>query len=212
MSPGQDRLTSLLKRFRTRAWHSVPIDRENNPGGEIKVVRRQFGAGGPSAGSSRKLRLDPLALPVRFDTRDARADGGVRQVEINRDRVVLRRAVRGMRMAINVQVQEFLGIATRATDDGQMLVLAHRDPSLSIPLLQSADAPELAEAATLWSEIFALPLIDEDAQLARTPALRRRRHNVIKTRRSKIALRRRCGQDLADMTVHRDEREIIARN
>lgn len=212
MSRGQDRLTSLLKCFRKSAWHSGPIDRENNPGGEIKVVRRQFGAGGPSAGSSRVLRLDPLSLPVRFDARDARADGGVRQVEINRDRVTLRRAVRGMRMAINVDVQEFLGIATRVTDDGQMVVLAHRDPSLSIPLLQSVDEPEIAQTATLWSEIFALPLIDEDARLARPPAARRRRHNVIKTRRSKMVLRRRCSNHLADMLVHRDEREIIARN
>lgn len=176
-------------------------------------MRRQFGAGGTPAGSSRVLRLDPFSLPVRFDTRDARADGGTRQVEINRDRVVLRRAVRGMRMAINVRVNDFLGIAVRETeDDGQMLVLVHRDPSLSIPLLISADSDEIEQASGAWGEIFALPRIDEDAEQVREPAARRRRHNVIKTRRPKILMRRRNGRMLSEMAVHRGEREIIARS
>ena len=69
-----------------------------------------------------------------------RADGGVRQIEIHRERVVLRRAVNGMRMAINVRVSDFLGVALRdVDDDAQMLVLVHRDPALSIPLCVSAD-------------------------------------------------------------------------
>ncbi len=173
-------------------------------------MRRQFGAGGPSAGSGRALRLDPLSLPVRFDARDARADGGIRQVEIDRDRITLRRAVRGMRMAINVRVDEFLGIALRATDAGWMLVLAHRDPSLSIPLLSSEDNAEIERAAERWQEAFALPLIDEDDTKGTGPASRRRRHNVIKTRRPRILMRRRNGAALATMRVHRDQREIIA--
>lgn len=175
-------------------------------------MRRQFGAGGTPAGSSRVLRLDPFSLPVRFDTRDARADGGMRQVEISRDRVVLRRAVRGMRMAINVRVNDFLGIAVREADDGQMLVLVHRDPSLSIPLLVSTDDSEIEQASDTWSEIFALPRISEDTARAREPAARRRRHNVIKTRRPRILMRRRNGRSLSEMAVHRDEREIIARS
>lgn len=212
MSRGERRLTSLLKRFRTRPWQSLPIDRENNPGGEIRIVRRQFGAGGPPAGLSRVLRLDPFSLPVRFDTRDARADGGMRQVELSRDRVVLRRAVRGMRMAINVRVNDFLGIAVREADDGQMLVLVHRDPGLSIPLLMSTDSDEIERASDTWGEVFALPRISEDAEQIAEPAARRRRHNVIKTRRPKILMRRRNGRAMSEMTVHRAEREIIARS
>lgn len=210
MPRGEVRLTSLLKPIPKTRWHSRSIDREHNPGGETKIVRRQFGAGGPSAGSGRALRLDPLSLPVRFDARDARADGGIRQVEIDRDRITLRRAVRGMQMAINVRVDEFLGIALRATDAGWMLVLAHRDPSLSIPLLSSADNDEIERAAERWQEAFALPLIDEDDTKGTGPASRRRRHNVIKTRRPRIMMRRRNGAAIAAMRVHRDEREIIA--
>ncbi|WP_315835216.1 DUF6101 family protein [Bradyrhizobium prioriisuperbiae] len=175
-------------------------------------MRRQFGAGGTPAGSSRVLRLDPFSLPLRFDTRDARADGGMRQVEISRDRVVLRRAVRGMRMAINVRVNDFLGIAVREADDGQMLVLVHRDPSLSIPLLVSTDDTEIEQACDAWGEIFALPRISEDTEQVREPAPRRRRHNVIKTRRPRILMRRRNNRLLSEMAVHRDEREIVARD
>ena len=100
-------------------------------------MRRQTATSGVNpAGSSRALRLDPLSLPVRFDAHDTRADGGIRHIELHRERVVLRRAVQGMRMAINVRVSDFLGVALRGIDDVQMLVLAHRDPSLTIPLLR----------------------------------------------------------------------------
>ena len=44
------------------------IDREHNPGGEIRAVRRQTATSGINpAGSSRALRLDPLSLPIRFE-------------------------------------------------------------------------------------------------------------------------------------------------
>lgn len=210
MSRGEVRLTSLLKRIRKARWHSRPIDREHNPGGETEIVRRQFGAGGTPAGSGRALRLDPHTLPVRFDARDARADGGIRQVEIDRDRITLRRAVRGMRMAINVRVDDFLGIAMREADAGWMLVLVHRDPSLSIPLVSCEDSVEIEHAAATWRDTLALPMIDEDDAQRAGPASRRRRHNVIKTRRPRILMRRRCGAALGAMRIHRDEREIIA--
>ena len=50
------------------------------------------------------------------------------RIELHRERVVLHRAVKGMRMAINVRVSDFLGVALRGLDDAQMLVLVHRDP------------------------------------------------------------------------------------
>jgi Family of unknown function (DUF6101) len=161
------------------------------------------------AGSSRAMRLDPLSLPVSFAAHDVRADGGVRQIELHRERVILRRAVRGMRMAINVRVSDFLGVATRDHSDGQALVLVHRDPSLSIPLCVSADAAEIASAWQLWSDIFALPQLHDTS---RDPAPRRRRRNAIRARRPKFLVRRRMGNPLNTATVHHGEREIIARD
>jgi len=173
-------------------------------------VRRQTAIGGSnSAGSGRVLRLDPLSLPVSFSAHDTRADGGVRQVELHRERVVLRRAVSGMRMAVNVRVSDFLGVALRPFDDEQMLVLVHRDPALSIPLCVSADPDEIAATWQIWSETFALPqLQDEDAE---EPAPRRRRRNAISSRRPRFLMRRRVGHLLNSANIYRDEREIIAR-
>ena len=155
------------------------------------------------------MRLDPLSLPLRFDARDVRADGGVRQVEIHRERVVLRRAVLGMRMAINVRVNDFLGIALREADDTRMLVLLHRDPSLTVPLCVSSDAEEIETAWRMWSEIFALPQLQDKS---REPAPRRRRRNAIRARRPKFLVRRRAGALLNAANSYRGEREIIARN
>ncbi|OAF05144.1 hypothetical protein AYJ54_22085 [Bradyrhizobium centrolobii] len=172
-------------------------------------MRRQTVTSGVApAGSSRALRLDPLSLPVRFDAHDPRADGYTRQIELHRERVVLRRAVRGMQMAVNVRVSDFAGIALRGDDEAQTLVLVHRDPSLSVPLLVSADGDEILEAWAMWSEIFALPQLDEGV---RKPTPRRRRCNAIRTRRPKFLMRRRTG-GARELSVHRGEREIIARN
>ncbi len=174
-------------------------------------MRRQTATGGISpAGSSRALRLDPLSLPVSFDAHDVRADGGVRRIELHRERVVLRRAVQGMRMAINVRVSDFRGIALRGIDDAQMLVLVHRDPSLTIPLCVSSDRDEISAAWQIWSDIFTLPQLPEEK--ACEPAPRRRRRNAIRSRRPKFLVRRRGGGPLDPANVHRGEREIVARD
>ena len=174
-------------------------------------MRRQTATSGFNpAGSGRALRLDPLSLPVSFDTHDTRADGGVRRIELHRERVVLRRALHGMQMAVNVRVRDFLGVTLRGIDDAQMLVLVHRDPSLSIPLCVSGDRDEIVNAWQIWSEIFALPQLPEDK--AREPASRRRRHNAIRARRPKFLVRRRGGDLLNPANLHQGEREIIARN
>jgi hypothetical protein len=174
-------------------------------------VRRQTATSGINpAGSSRALRLDPLSLPVSFNAHDIRADGGVRRIELYRERVVLHRAVHGMRMAINVRVSDFLGVALRGIDDAQMLVLVHRDPSLTIPLCVSSDRDEVATAWQMWSDIFALPQLPEEKIYE--PAPRRRRHNAIRARRPKFLVRRRGGDLLNPANMHQGEREIIARD
>lgn len=134
----------------------------------------------------------------------------MRQVELHREHVVLRRAVLGMRMAVNVRVSDFLGVAVRGIDDTQMLVLVHRDPSLTIPLGTSSDTEEIASAWQMWSDIFHLPQLTEPAP--RKPAPRRRRRNAIRTRRPKFLVRRRAGFRLNSASIHRGEREIIARD
>ncbi|HVV42281.1 MAG TPA: DUF6101 family protein [Nitrobacter sp.] len=172
-------------------------------------MRRQTSTSGDNpAGSGRALRLDPLSLPVSFEARDTRADGGVRRIELHRERVVLRRAVSGMRMAINVRVSDFIGIAERQCGEERMLLLLHRDPSLSIPLLVTTDTTEVETASQTWSELLALPQLHDDE---RDPAPRRRRRNAVSQRRPKFLVRRRAGDLLNPPASYRGEREIIAR-
>jgi Family of unknown function (DUF6101) len=173
-------------------------------------VRRQTTGGMNPAGSSRVERLDPLSLPASFEARDTRADGGVRRIELDRDRVTLRRAVHGMRMAINLRISDFLGVALRNIEGAPTLILKHRDPSLSVPLSVGED---IESEWHIWSETLALPQLSEPAaQSVAEPAPRRRRRNAIKQRRPSILMRRKFGRLLAMMKVFRGEREIIARN
>jgi hypothetical protein len=182
------------------------------------------------AGSGCLLRLDPLTLPVRFTAADAVADGQVRTVEINRDRVRLCRLLRGMSMRVNVPINAFLGVALRmrpAKDgrpDSVELSLAHRDPALSVVLFAATDNLDVVAEWQLWGSVLGLPLLVADLAgrlrepfprvggvRAAAPGPRRRRRNTIKRRRPTFPSRRRPGA-LAQAPVVRREREIIARN
>lgn len=174
-------------------------------------MRRQTSTGGANlAGSSRALRLDPQFLPLSFEAHDSRADGSIRRIELHRERVVLRRAVAGMRMAINLRVSDYLGLALREANDTRVLTLIHRDPALSIPLCISSDHDLVQSACEHWSAAFALPVLPE--RETREPASRRRRRSAVSTRRPRFLVRRRAGAPLSALHCHAGEREIIARD
>ncbi len=185
----------------------------------------------PPAGSGRALRLDPFALPVRYPAKDQGADGQVRQVELHREHVVLRRAVRGMRMKVGVPVSAFRGIALRlAPAVGEQpaavtLTLDHNDDALCIPLYAASDSDNVSAIWKAWGRVLGLPLLVAESDgavrevLERLGAValddaqpRRRRRSVLKRRRPSILLRRKAGRRIDGANVHRGEREIIARN
>jgi hypothetical protein len=58
--------------------------------------------------------------------------------------------------------------------------------------------------------MFALPQLQDGESLEPTP--RRRRRNAIHWRRPRFLMRRHVGETLSETSVHRDEREIIARS
>ena len=186
-------------------------------------------SGGMPAGSSRALRLDPFSLPARFAASDAAADERVRHVELYRERVVVRRSLGGMRMALNMPVSAFAGVALRVTTGEGVaeaaVVLEHRDPSLSLPLFASDEAGEVFAEWRAWGNVLGLPLlVAEDDGVLREPfarmggvrieqpTARRRRRNVIRRRRPTMPLRRMAGRITETTPVYRGEREIIARN
>ena len=181
-------------------------------------------SGGMPAGSGRSARLDPFALPVRFSATDAAADGRSREVELTRERVVVRRAVAGIRMAVNMPISAYRGVAIRTSAEGASVVLEHRDPSLALELYAAPDGDEVAAEWRTWGEVLGVPLLVTDEAGAAEevfprvgavkvcePFWRRRRHNAIKRRRPSILMRR-VVKHIGDVATHRDEREIIARN
>ncbi|MEA2991809.1 MAG: hypothetical protein QOD40_729 [Alphaproteobacteria bacterium] len=183
------------------------------------------------AGSSRALRLDPFALPVRLSAGDAGADERVRLVELHRERVVLCRHVGGMPTAINLPVTAFLGVSVgMMTPDtvcagAVRIALEHADPALSIPLFVAADGEDIVAEWQSWAQVLQLPLLiaELDGSIRQpfsylgqvrvnAPAIRRRRHTAVKGRRPSILSRRRPGVLTPTPASYRGEREIIARN
>lgn len=183
--------------------------------------------GATLGGSSRLLRLDPRALPARFAATDVATGEESREIELSRERVMVRRTVAGIRMALSVPLATYVGVALRPfTADGVDLfaiTLEHRDPNLSVPLHLGRDGEGVVEEWQRWAEVLRLPLYiggldgalhDPFARAprlrARAPCPRRRRRNAVHARRPRSALRRRLGR-LSPARVHRGEREIIAR-
>jgi hypothetical protein len=192
-------------------------------------LRRQTAAGASRlAGSGRGLRLDPFRLPVRFTAEDAAADGRVRTVELDRERVRLDRTVRGIRMRLNLPVTDYLGVAVRllrrpAGQGAIALVLEHRDAALSVPLQLVDDTDHIVADWQLWARVLRRPLLvaERDGRLrAPFPTIglchlgavgsRRLRRTPLRTRRPRIFRRRVRAQRPAEAIVHRGEREIIA--
>ncbi len=189
-------------------------------------------AGRSAAGSGRALRLDPFSLPVRFEAADEAADGRRRVVDLHRERVVLRRSVRGMRMALNMPVAAYRGVSIRLSGEINQpptsiaVVLEHDDPALSLPLFSSPVADDIVAEWQSWGRVLGLPLLvaETDGALREpfarmggvrieAPAWRRRRRSAIARRRPSRLLHRRPGAlATSPPSVHRDEREIIARN
>jgi hypothetical protein len=168
---------------------------------------------------------------VRFAVRDKAADEHIRYVELTRERVVVRRAVRGVKMAVNLPLTAYLGVALRmqppegSTAGAVSVVLEHRDHGLSLPLFCASDGTDIVAEWQSWARVLRLPLLvaEADGRLrdafdrigairVASPIGRRRRRSAIRQRRPSILLRRKVGRSVADAVVHRDEREIIARN
>jgi len=185
---------------------------------------------GGCAGSGRALRLDPFGLPVRFSASDAAADGRSREVELHRERVVLRRSLHGMRMALNMPLAAYDGISLQlvpghgGADDMLAVVLEHSDPALTLPLFLTSRPDEALAEWRAWSQLLNVPLllVDQSAQpghmghmghlRVERPRPRRRRRSALKNRRPLILLRRGRGKITRATPIHRGEREIIARN
>jgi hypothetical protein len=144
---------------------------------------------------------------VRYAARDGGADGQVRDIELDRERVVLRRAVAGIPMKIGVPVRAFTGITMRTLPpDGDepaavAVLLEHRDNGLTVPLFVAIEGDDAMAQWKSWGRVLGLPLLVAESDGAlREPfrriggvgvgasAPRRRRRAAIKWRRPSILM------------------------
>jgi len=180
-------------------------------------------------GSGRALRLDPHALPLRYAAPDRSADGQVRTIEIDRERIVLQRAVAGIPMKVGVPVRAFTGVAIRTLPaegtepEAVAVMLQHRDDGLTVPLFVAAECREAMAQWKSWGRVLGLPLlvVENDGTLREPfrrigklgvgqPMARRRRRAAIRWRRPSFLMRRKPGRPADEPAVYRGEREIIA--
>ena len=205
------------------------------PGGEeISFEASNNNQQGRTCGSSRDERLDPFALPLRFELADhagrrTRASGRACAASAWCCAAVSR----GIKMALNLPVAAYLGVAIRmeppAGDGGR--APSPSCSSIPIPACRSRfTAPPTAptsspngrrgvarSACRSWSPRPTGGLREPFDRIGGVrvgpPISRRRRRSALQAGgRPALPLRRRTGTLSATPLVHRGGREIIARN
>ncbi len=151
-----------------------------------------------------------------IDNGDARDDGALGKISINRETILIARSLRGIRMRVRVPTEAYRGIALCRQQTKQhasySLRLVHRDPDLSVTLQEAQDAHAILSLWEEWADFLTLPKI-EAAQHAlpechAPDVCARRRGATLAKRRSRARLRRKIG--IAASRVYRDERLIIS--
>ena len=147
----------------------------------------------------------------RIVASDPRADGRRREVMLARGRVQIARSVAGVRMKISLAASAYRGVVLRLRGFAEQhfsyeVELAHRDPDLSVTLLQASDDSEVQAEWRLWAKFLGLPALVEredgrpepDAArlgelvvAARKP---RRRGGAMARRRPRFLTRRKIGR------------------
>lgn len=189
-------------------------------------------AGAEILATDGSLRLDPFALPVRFEAPLANTRGTTASASIYLDagQAIVKRRVGGVPATFAFPMKAYRGVAVRMTadEDGNVrtvIELMHRDPAFSVPLVVAADlgdAEDIAADWQAWGRALNLPLLIVDADgmvrepIARLGALEveapkpRRRHSYFAARRPRFLKRRKVGRKGAPEILA--GREIIARN
>jgi hypothetical protein len=196
-------------------------------------VRRHSIAVGVIADGETILRLDPGALPVRYQVLfGGAASEAPASVILDREQAVIRQTRGGVPTMVTLPISQFRGVAARfePQSDGRVrttIELAHEDPALSLPVASDFDADAMADDWEEWGEVLGLPLLlpvagdgswrdvsanaeaeAEEEELAEAPSPRRVR-TFTSQRRTRFARRRKTGRPQLRVITGR---EIIARD
>lgn len=166
------------------------------------------------------------AEPRRIEVSDPRADGRCRVVLLARDRVTIARCVAGVFMHIAMPADAYRGVVLRlrALENGVFqyeVSLAHRDPDLSVTLLQADDDSEIRAEWRLWANFLGLPTLVEREEGRPEPETQRlggvavarpgarRRGKTITARRPRFLTRRKTGDLGRTEQAHGGSREMF---
>jgi hypothetical protein len=152
---------------------------------------------------------------------DARSDDQRREIVFRGHSVVIARRVAGIAMRVRVPLASYQGVALLLAEAGageavHKVELKHRDPELSVPLVEAGDATEIAAEWNAWAQSLSLPRLFEempggprssdDGKILPGP---RRRGSLVARRRTRFARRRKMGALQRLAVTYRDEREIV---
>jgi hypothetical protein len=167
------------------------------------------------------------AAPRRIEAIDPRADGRRRVVLLGRDRVEIARCVGGVYMHITLAPDAYRGVVLRlssARDNAfhYEVCLAHRDPDLSVTLLEADDDSVVHAEWRLWARFLRLPTLVERVDGRPEPELPRlgevviaspsprRRGRSITSRRAHFLVRRKTGRPELATAPAEEPREIFS--
>jgi hypothetical protein len=165
-----------------------------------------------------------MPLQTTFDpalTRaDARSDDRRREIAFAGRSVVIARRVAGISMRVQVPLASYKGVrlslgTEREGETLHTIELLHRDPDLSVPLVEAADPRVIASEWCAWANSLSLPRLFEDFPADCSPekslvAAPRRRGSAVAKRRTRFARRRRTGAQQRLAVSYSGEREIIS--
>lgn len=182
--------------------------------------------GATPAWGGRSLRLDPLALPVRWSVPTDQGGPAAHDAAVYLDRsgVIVKRRLSGLPLTLSLPIAAYAGVAIRLTPDAQGALIAsvelsHRDPALTLPLAVTRDLEAAAADWRGWSEALSLPMLlietfGEPSVVAPPASVPigtpqpRRRTGLLTKRRPRFLVRRKPGHS-GEMPVLRGCREII---
>ncbi len=145
---------------------------------------------------------------LTYSASDPRADGGVRAVWLTPRGVRIERAVSGVKMRLSIPIEAYRAILSTCQDGNRpfcRIVLAHRDPDLSVTLDQRADAfPEIWRS---WARFFSEPAPEVMRDSLVQP---RRRSTALPKRRPRFLSRRRSGRLRTPLKVFSAARELFS--
>ncbi|MBV9394052.1 MAG: hypothetical protein JOZ84_06535 [Methylobacteriaceae bacterium] len=151
---------------------------------------------------------------------DARSDDRRREIAFAGRSVVIARRLAGISMRVQVPLASYQGVrlslgTEREGETLHTIELLHRDPDLSVPLVEAADPRVIASEWCAWANSLSLPRLFEDFPADCSPgesilAAPRRRGSAVAKRRTRFARRRKTGAQQRLAVGYSGEREIIS--